>query len=83
MKIVSISVTAMLGVLALAGCKRPDATHPAPAPSRGAGSHQSLHDGRDGPVDAHQEHERHPRSIHSTIERATGEAPDHTGNKQP
>ena len=83
MKILSLWAAAMLGAFALAGCKRPDTADRAPAPSRGAGSHQSLHDGRDGPVDAHQEHERHPRSIHSTLERATGEAPDHTGTEKP
>lgn len=74
MKLRMIYAVTVLSAVALAGCGRHDAEPGAKAPRQ---------DAHDVPGNEHEEHERHPRSIHSTIERATGEAPDHTGTEKP
>ena len=69
-----VYAAAVLSAVALAGCGRHDAEPGAKAPRT---------DAHDVPANAHEEHEKHPRSIHSTLERATGKAPDHTGTEKP
>lgn len=69
------------GALTLNGCGREDA-HSTDS-SHSEQGHETPAEKGDGTAGSHAEHERHPGSVHSTIERATGEAPDHTGTRQP